>query len=191
MTREEKQRNPADFPVLGLLCEGPIHGYELCSELRDRLGEIWTLRTSHVYALLAGLERDGLVFHEKVDQETRPAKKIFSITDEGRKTFLDWAQSPVNGVRHVRLEFLAKLHFARRESPAAVADLVRGQLSVCNEAEKRLEGRRPECRNRTEREALEFRLAMVKATADWLSGLLPSEPVRDGQFGRKSSTQTT
>lgn len=175
MTHDSKQRNSADFPVLGLLCEGPIHGYELCNELRERLGEIWTLRTSHVYALLAGLERDGLVQHERVDQEARPAKKIFSITDEGRETFLTWAHSPVTNVRNIRLEFLAKLHFARRESVSALDDLIEEQLSVCRLNEERLEEKKLHCRNQTEREALDFRLAMVRATAEWLINMQESE----------------
>ncbi len=175
MAHDTKQRNLADFPVLGLLCEGPTHGYELCSELRDRLGEIWTLRTSHVYALLAGLERDGLVQHERVDQETRPAKKIFSITDEGREAFRIWAHSPVFNVRNVRLEFLAKLHFARRESASALNDLIAEQLSVCSSTEERLEAKRLHCSNQTEREALDFRLAMVRATADWLIDMQSAE----------------
>ena len=83
----KKERNPADFPLLGVLSLGPAHGYDLCAELRERLGQIWILRTSHIYALLTGLEKDGLVSHERIDQENRPAKKVFRITSEGRKLF--------------------------------------------------------------------------------------------------------
>lgn len=171
MVQDTRVRNPADFPILGLLHDGPAHGYELCSELRERLGAIWTLRTSHIYALLAGLERDGLVCHERVDQETRPAKKVFSITDKGKVTFLAWVESPVLNVRHMRLEFLAKLHFARLHSPTALGDLIDKQLSVCRNNARYLQDKKQRCKTQTELEALDFRLAMVEAIAAWLTRL--------------------
>jgi PadR family transcriptional regulator, regulatory protein AphA len=168
MTQNRDSRNPADYPVLGMLCSGAAHGYDLCRDLKERLGEIWTLRTSHIYALLAGLEKDGLVLHERVDQETRPAKKVFRVTDKGREVFLAWARSPVINVRDMRLEFLAKLHFAQVYSPAAVTDLIDDQLSVCRENVRRVERSRRSCKTATERAALDYRLAMIHAVIDWL-----------------------
>jgi PadR family transcriptional regulator, regulatory protein AphA len=170
----KKPRNPADFPVLGFLFRGPAHGYDLCREMRERLGEVWRLRTSHIYALLAGLEKDGLVRHERVDQETRPAKKVFSITDEGRLAFLVWVRSPVTNVRDIRLDFLAKLYFSRFDSPTALVDLIANQLSVCRSNIKRLTNSRLLCKTDTERAALDYRLAMLSAVEAWLIGL--SEP---------------
>jgi PadR family transcriptional regulator, regulatory protein AphA len=191
MKQEKGQRNPADFPILGVLWHEPSHGYDLCRELGDRLGEIWTLRNSHIYALLAGLEKDGLVRHERVDQDTRPAKKVFSITDAGRETFLEWVRSPVSNMRDIRLEFLAKLHFARLDSPSAVADLVADQLAVCLGSERRLRDRRRLCRTATERAALDFRLAMVEATEAWLARLRsPDHSVRDENGGKTAHSTT-
>lgn len=171
MKPDKAQRNPADYPILGVLAHSPSHGYDLCRELRKRLGEIWTLRNSHVYALLAGMERDGLLEHERVDQETRPAKKVYRITDAGRKIFLDWVRSPVDNVRDIRLEFLAKLHFARLASPSLVADLISDQLAICLRNEKRLRDKKRLCKTVTERAALDFRLTMVEGTVDWLTRL--------------------
>ena len=42
----------------------------------------------------------GFAWHDRVDQGTRPAKKVFAITDEGRLVFLEWLASPVMDVRH-------------------------------------------------------------------------------------------
>ncbi|MGO9120158.1 MAG: PadR family transcriptional regulator [Desulfomonilaceae bacterium] len=169
---DRQPRNRSDFPVLGVLYHGPSHGYELCRELNQRLGEVWGLRTSHIYAVLAGLEKDGLVRHDRVDQGTRPAKKVFAITDEGRLVFLEWLASPVMNVRDLRLEFLAKLHFARFDSPRAVADLIAGQLSVCCSSQKSLKDKRALCKTETESAALDFRLAMLEASEAWLLRLL-------------------
>jgi PadR family transcriptional regulator, regulatory protein AphA len=178
MNLVKEQRNPADFPILGILRRSPFHGYDLCRELDERLGEIWTLRKSHVYALLSGLEKDGLIRHERVGQETRPTKKVFSVTEEGCRTFLDWVRSPVEQVRDIRLEFLAKLHFAGLESPSAVPDLIADQLGVCLRKEKRLRDRMRLCKTATGRAALDFRLAMVEATVSWLTRLRDPDRMR-------------
>lgn len=176
-------RNPADFPVLGVLCRGPSHGYDLCRELREQLGDVWSLRTSHIYALLAGLERDGLACHQRIDQEKHPAKKVFTITDKGREIFSAWLHSPVRNVRNIRLEFLAKLYFARKDSPAAVASLISEQLSTCRGFEKRLKEGRRACKSDTEHATLDFRLAMVEATVAWLTSLWPDETLQIEETG--------
>lgn len=185
MIQDKKTRNPADYPVLGVLFRESAHGYDICRELRERLGEIWTLRTSHIYALLAGLEKDGLVCHERVDQETRPAKKVFSITDEGRLAFLAWVRSPVINARDIRLEFLAKLYFSRFDSPTALADLVSDQLSVCRRNIRRLTNSKRLCKTDTERAAVDYRLAMLNAVEAWLLGLnKPQQHESGGGFER-------
>jgi PadR family transcriptional regulator AphA len=167
-TDNRKQRNPADFPLLGVLSLGSAHGYDLCAELRERLGEIWILRTSHIYALLSGLEKDGLVSHERIDQENRPAKKVFRITPEGRKLFSMWMTSPVTNVRDMRMEFFAKLYFARLESHALAAKLIDDQLKVCRKKVRRLRAQIETCNVEAERSVLNYRLAMLKATSGWL-----------------------
>ena len=171
MKRSKPQRNPAEYPILGMLWDSPSHGYDLCRELSERLGEIWTLRNSHIYALLAGLEKEGLVQHERVQQDVRPAKKVYCITDEGRKILMDWVCTPVENIRGIRLEFLAKLHFARLHAPTRVADLISDQLGVCLRNEKRLRDKRRSCKSATERAAIDFRLTMVEATVAWLTRL--------------------
>ena len=168
MQQKRETRNPADFPVLGTLYLGSVHGYDLYHGLSRRLGEIWRLHKSHVYALLAGLEKDGLVRHERIDQEAGPAKKVFTITDEGRTVFLTWVRSPVMNVRDIRLEFLTKLHFARCYSSTAAENLIANQLSVCQRNEKRLTNSRRLCKTETEREALDYRLTMLNAVQEWL-----------------------
>jgi PadR family transcriptional regulator, regulatory protein AphA len=177
-TDNKKQRNPADFPLLGVLSRGPAHGYDLCAELRDRLGEIWTLRASHIYALLAGLEKDGLVSHERIDQENRPAKKVFHITPEGRKLFSKWMTSSVGNVRDMRLEFFAKLHFARLESHGVASKLLDDQLKVCRKNVKRLVAQLEACGVEAERSILDYRLTMLHATMTWLRKERHANPIQ-------------
>lgn len=169
--RNNNQRNAADYPVLGILSQGPAHGYDLCRKLREALGEVWQLHTSHIYALLSGLERDGLALHERVDQDARPSKKVFSVTEEGRRVFLMWVRSPVTNMRNIRLEFLAKFFFCGVESPTALRDLISRQLSVCRRVIKRIQNSRGSCGNELEQAAVDFRLATLYAVEAWLIDL--------------------
>jgi len=186
--RDPLDRNQADFPVLGMLTLGPAHGYEICHDLSDRLGGTWRLRTSHIYALLARLEVDGLVVHERVGQETRPAKKVFSLTPAGRELFSQWLKSPVKSVRQLRLEFLAKLHFAGEQPNGTAARLVKDQVVLFEANAGRLRQRMNLRQSATDRLALQFRLAMLDAAITWLTTLSErAKPVKPtGSFQERA-----
>jgi hypothetical protein len=47
--------------ILMLLSEGPKSGRQLCEELEARTGQVWPVNADEVYAVLRGLECDGLV----------------------------------------------------------------------------------------------------------------------------------
>jgi PadR family transcriptional regulator, regulatory protein AphA len=165
------QRNPAEYPVLGILTRGPAHGYDICRLLRDGIGSIWRLGKSQVYALLIRLEREGLVGHERVGQETLPAKNIFSLTSRGEEIFEEWLDSPVYHVRDIRLEFLTKLWFARQRGAEFERRLVEKQLAACREKVEKWEALRPLSRTQTESRSISFRLVVLAAAISWLDAL--------------------
>ena len=169
-------RNPAEYPVLGILTRGPAHGYDICRLLREGIGSIWRLGKSQVYALLIRLEREGLVGHERIGQETLPAKNIFSLTPEGAEVFEEWLDSPVYHVRDIRLEFLTKLWFAHQRGLESEKRLVEKQLAVCQEKATRLEALRAASRTPIECRSAEFRLAIVQAAISSLKGFLNHSP---------------
>lgn len=165
---DQPDRNPAEYIILGALARGPIHGYDLFRSLSEALGSIWSLGLSQVYALLGRLEAEGLVSHERLPQGGRPDRKIFELTGAGREIFEHWVEVPVAHVRDVRLQFLAKLHFARLVGPKAERRLKRAQQRVCRERAEVLGRRVREAGTEIERQAYQLRLAMVEAVLSWL-----------------------
>ncbi len=163
-------RNPAEYIILGALARGPIHGYDLFRSLSETLSSIWSLGLSQVYALLGRLEAEGLVSHERLPQGGRPDRKIYDLTEAGREIFEHWIATPVPHVRDVRLQFLAKLHFARLAGPKAEKRLRRAQVRVCRDKAEGLGRRIEEAGTEIEREAYQLRLAMVDAVLSWLEG---------------------
>lgn len=172
----KRSRNPAEYPVVGMLLGGPLHGYHICRRLGEEIGSIWKLGKSQIYALLAKLEREGLVTHERVGQDNLPAKNIFRLTPEGEEVIKEWLEQPVHHFRDMRLEFVTKLWFVRQTFPDRERALIEKQLGVCREKVKVFERLKESCGNQVKALSIEFRVAVIKATVSWLEGLLDSIP---------------
>jgi PadR family transcriptional regulator, regulatory protein AphA len=164
----EKGRNPAEYLVLGALSGGPLHGYDLYQYLEEHLGQIWTLGRSQTYALLSRMEQAGLVTHERQAQEKRPDRKVFSLTPAGQKKFKAWVKAPVEHVRDLRLEFLAKIQFLEKEDQKILGKLFAAQQEVCQYKMDRLVVRKSLAKSRMERMIYEFRLSQSEAALAWL-----------------------
>jgi DNA-binding PadR family transcriptional regulator len=101
------------FGILGLLADGPVHGYELkaaCEELVPAS----PLNFGQVYTTLDRLERDGLVAHEVVNQPERPDRKVFALTAQGRRLLQEWLSTPSPPETNPRHETALKVMLARR-----------------------------------------------------------------------------
>jgi PadR family transcriptional regulator AphA len=121
-----------EYSLLGLLGQRPMHGYELHRELgrKTGLGLIWTVKQAQVYAILTKLEARGLIEVELLVQGKRPARRVFHLTASGGQAYEAWLGLAV-GRREFRLDFLAKLYFARRRGGDAAMTLLAAQRKLC------------------------------------------------------------
>jgi len=78
--RDRMERGDLRLLLLGLLREGPRHGYDLIKELGERSGGRYTPSAGAVYPTLQLLEDQGLVRSEAADQ-----KRVYAITEAGRQ----------------------------------------------------------------------------------------------------------
>jgi DNA-binding PadR family transcriptional regulator len=163
-----RTRNPAEFTVLASLLGGPLHGYELCRNLRRDLGAIQRIGKSQTYALLTKLERQRLVERERVGQENLPAKNVFTLTALGRRTVTDWIGTPTSHLRDMRIEFPVRLWFAKQFMPGQARELITRQLAECREKATILEKRIERCSSRIEALCYGFRFAVAQAAVAWL-----------------------
>ena len=99
--------------LLGLLMSRPRHGYELYQTFEAELGRVWQIGMSQLYAHLHQLEETGQVAAHTEPQEGRPPRKVYHLTESGRAAFEEWLRRPAPYVRHLRVEFLARLYFYR------------------------------------------------------------------------------
>jgi DNA-binding PadR family transcriptional regulator len=123
---------PAEYAILGLLEERPMHGYEMFQQFEHgTLGQIVHLEMSQMYAFLKKLERLGYIEAELEPQGARPPRKIFHLQPEGEHIFLHWLTLPVEKPRDIRIFFLIKLYFVWRLHSSTAEQLIEQQITAC------------------------------------------------------------
>jgi PadR family transcriptional regulator AphA len=168
----DRDRNPAEYLILGVLSAGEQHGYDLFRSLEENLGLIWTLGRSQTYALLSRMEQERLVAHTRQAQEKRPDRKIFTLTSDGLEIFKNWVRQPVLHVRDLRLEFLSKLHFAWVRGRGGDSRLINAQIAVLEETSRRIHAKAGSEETFIEQQTLEFRQVQTQAAIAWLKTML-------------------
>lgn len=175
-----------EHALLGFLRRRPMYGYEIHQQLSDSagLGLVWHLKQSQLYALLSKLEQQGYIKATLEPQASRPPRKVFELTGAGEAAFLDWVQRPVKQGRRLRLDFLAKLYFAREEGLPVMQTLIDRQQTACRDwlAEQQAQAEGLEQSAPYDWLVHAFRMNQTRAMLDWLdtcrrtllAGQLPS-----------------
>jgi DNA-binding PadR family transcriptional regulator len=79
-----------EFAILGFLTGGPLSGYDLKKRFSETEGLHWSGNNNQVYKALLGLSRQGQATVEIQQPAEGPARKLYSITAEGRQALRDW-----------------------------------------------------------------------------------------------------
>lgn len=163
-----KHKIRSDNLVLGALMSGPMHGYEIMKFLEENLSFAWSLSTSQLYSLLGRLGKNSFIKGSLIAQDTRPSKRVFSITDKGRETFMEWLKSPCIHVRDMRVEFFAKLFFIKKLFPETGKNLLNNQKRMLYELKKELLSRANKEKDPFRRLVFRYRYIIINSTINWL-----------------------
>jgi PadR family transcriptional regulator, regulatory protein PadR len=87
--RLERFTEPA---VLLVLRDSPGHGYELLEKL-ETLMPAERIDMGNLYRILRSLERDGLVDSTWDDDAAGPAKRVYVISQSGRRVLAQWVEA--------------------------------------------------------------------------------------------------
>src|SRR5260221_3781124 len=83
------------YVVLGLLTHHPYYGYELKREAEQLLGRGADLNPGQLYPLLRKLAAQQLIAGERIEQEDRPDKRVFTLTEAGARELATRLYEPV------------------------------------------------------------------------------------------------
>lgn len=96
--------------LLGFINYGPMTGYELKKFFDTSVAHFWNAELSQIYPALKAMESEGLVEMKVEVQDDRPNRKVYSITDTGRRELLEWLAQPAER-EQVREPILIKVFF--------------------------------------------------------------------------------
>ncbi len=197
---------PAEYALLGLLWNGPRHGYELHRAFAadQELGTICRLEQSQLYAFLKKLEHLGYLESTLEPQEGRPPRRVVGLTRAGRTTFRQWIEAPAPRPREVRLLFLLKLYFARAFGVETIHTLITRQIEACQDFLKKLQDAPPFAPGERGHETLpaeslqdfrvivhQSRIRQIEATIGWLAELQTQAQAITLAPPREKSAQTS
>ena len=109
-----------EHAILVSLRERPASGLDLARRFDRSIGFFWSATHQQIYRVLARMEADGWVSSAAVEQQGRPDKKVYEVTDLGADELADWLASPLPAEKF-RSELAVRLRVVGQ-------DLLRGPL---------------------------------------------------------------
>ena len=118
--------------ILGFLNYGKMSGYDLAKYFNSSVQFFWHAQNSQIYLALDNLEKKGFVGHERVVQADKPNKKLYSITEAGKKEFIRWLIDGDNNVTSdFKSAFLMKVFFSGNRPPEQNVEMLKAFIADC------------------------------------------------------------
>ncbi|BDR56283.1 PadR family transcriptional regulator [Xylocopilactobacillus apis] len=114
--------------ILGLLnSKGGLTGYQINDILHSQLRHFYDGGFGMIYPTLKNLEKDGLIYKDRIEQEDKPSKNVFFITESGKEEF----KQSVNKKTEpdiIKSDFLMKLYFGEFLEPGKAIEFLKEEL---------------------------------------------------------------
>lgn len=121
-TAPKRIKASLELALLGLIAEEhPRSGYDLVQAFRISMVHYWHAHPGQIYPTLDRMERDGWIAGREVIQRGRPNKRVYSITDEGRRVLLEWLASPYEPLKMKNPPLLKSRFFGHLSADGARA----------------------------------------------------------------------
>lgn len=118
---------PLSHAILGFLDYGPMSGYDLKKLFDQSVAHFWSATQSHIYKALEELENDGMVESQIIQQEGKPNRKQYKITDVGKAELRRWVSTPLP-VESKRSAWLIQVFFAHHLTNEEIASLFESRI---------------------------------------------------------------
>lgn len=126
---------------LGVLSLGDASGYEIKKTLEETFSHFQATSYGSIYPALARLTDAGHVNFTEISQEKRPAKKVFSITPEGKQKFHNTLMT-LQPSEQYKSDFLVLMMFAHLLPEERLSQLlsqqtahIQGELDLLNDCQ--------------------------------------------------------
>lgn len=165
--------------ILSFVLEAPTHAYRMHELIKQRGKDnvVNVAQRNSVYQTIAQLQTAGLIHVRETQQdEGRPERVIYEITQLGRKTFYAWLEEMLGEPRREFNEFPAALASAMALAPEVVlAQLLRRYETLKRQLAESSAISREWLGKGLPRFCMlddEYKQALLKAEIKWLSGVI-------------------
>ncbi|HGM3507224.1 TPA: helix-turn-helix transcriptional regulator [Clostridioides difficile] len=83
-----------EYIILGFLMEKEFSGYDLKQRMSESTSYFFDASFGSIYPALKRLEAKGYIYYREVIDGGK-LKKLYSITDTGKRVFLEWLKKPI------------------------------------------------------------------------------------------------
>jgi len=119
--------------LLGLLRYESRTGYELTKIFEASLNNFWHAQSSQIYRELNRMENKGWVSSESVIQDKRPNKRVYSITEDGHRVFIEWLHENAPLFENPHEPMLMRVFFGAN-APEVTLELLKKCRDICLES---------------------------------------------------------
>ena len=127
-----------EFLFLGLLAEGPKHGYEIKRQIEKELIPAIGIQVKSIYYPLKKMEEAGLVEKEVGQQGRFPQRFIYCITPKGRKKFEGLIAKSFLSVERPYFQIDLSLYFLPLADQTLVLKSIKTRLVILKKIRKDL-----------------------------------------------------
>lgn len=117
------------YAILGLLNQKSMTGYDITKEFEEALCEFWSAKHSQIYPELKSLNKQGMVEYKIEISGNVLEKKLYSITELGKKDFMKWLESKIDIPPTFKDEFRLQLFFSDFLSDKNREELIKNHLN--------------------------------------------------------------
>jgi DNA-binding PadR family transcriptional regulator len=159
--------------ILGLLSLRDMTGYELNSTFEKSVSYNWSSSRTQIYSALRSLNAAGLVESDLVVQISKPNKKVYKITPEGKQYLEDWLMAPAE-TRLAKDEFLVRMFFANYVDESVALEILQKNLLSMEQQVQELEVIRSRITKRPSKNPLarKFQLMSLDLRVAGLKGMI-------------------
>jgi DNA-binding PadR family transcriptional regulator len=136
--------------LLGFLMRKSMTGYDLKKAFSISFSFFSGLSYGTIYPALKKMQQQGLVSKRLEIQDGIPNRKIYAITEAGRKSFLESLKSPF-APEQPKSSFLMRLFFFAHLTTEDRKEIAARQLDAVEEVRRELEVARPQVQARADR----------------------------------------
>ena len=99
--------------LLGVINYIPLTGYDIKTAFNASINMFWNASLPQIYRTLHQMEKNGWALSGIEQQEGKPNRKIYKITNKGKKELRKWLSEPFE-IHQVKDKMMIKVFFGKQ-----------------------------------------------------------------------------